>query len=58
MAGNYSAAIWRGYGQERPRWGVYCAASACFYFPRRYGRAAAESMARAMNARAANPIPA
>lgn len=57
MAGNYSAAIWRGYGAERPRWAVYCAASACFYFPRRYGRAAAESMARTMNARS-DPTPA
>lgn len=58
MAGNYSAAIWRGYGQERARWAVHCAATGCYYFPRRYGRAAAETMARTMNARAANPIPA
>lgn len=55
MAGNYSAAIWRGYGAERPRWAVHCADTGCYYFPRRYGRAAAESMARTMNARAGTP---
>lgn len=46
---NYSAAIWRGYGSARDRWAVYCAASRCFYFPARYGRKAAETMAGRMN---------
>ncbi len=56
MAGrNYSAAIWRGYGQERDRWAVHCAASGCFYFPARYGRRAAESMAARMNRKAPTP---
>ena len=49
MAGNYSAAIWRGYGADRDRWAVYCSASRTFYFPARYGRREAESMAIRMN---------
>lgn len=48
-AGNYSAAIWPGNGVERSRWAVLCRASACYYFPARYGRKAAETMAARMN---------
>lgn len=49
MSNNYSAAVWRGYGQERDRWAVHCQQSGCYYFPARYGREAAERMAAQMN---------
>lgn len=48
---NYEAAIWRGYGNERPRWAVFCKATHVFYFPDRYGRKAAEKLARQMEER-------
>lgn len=46
---NYEAAIYRGHGAYRDRWAVYCKATSVFYFPARYGRKAAESMAARMN---------
>ena len=44
----YSTAQYRD-SNGRARWAVYCAASRVWYFPNRYGRAAAERMAARLN---------
>ncbi len=49
---NYDAGIYPGNGSDRARWAVACKDSGVWYFPTRYGRKAAESMAARMNARA------
>lgn len=51
MTQNYSAAMWNGYGDERPRWAVHCRDTGTYYFPQRYGKREAERMARRMNNR-------
>jgi hypothetical protein len=51
MTRNYSAAIWNGYGNERSRWAVHCAATGVYYFPKRYGKREAERLAHRMNER-------
>ena len=45
---NYRAAQYRS-NEGRTRWAVYCRASRTWIFPERYGRAAAESLARSLN---------
>jgi hypothetical protein len=46
--GNYSVGTYRDGGRSRVA--VYCASSGVWYFPKRYGRRAAERMARELNA--------
>lgn len=45
----YSVGTWRGYGAERPRLAVFCSETGVAYFPKRYGRKAAERLAVRMN---------
>jgi hypothetical protein len=45
---NYSSSQYHAGG--RSRWAVYCASSRVWYFPKRYGRKAAERYAAEMNA--------
>lgn len=47
----YSAAIWNGYGNERPRWAVHCSITGVYYFPQRYGKREAIRLAHRMNLR-------
>lgn len=49
MMARYDAAIWPGNDGERPRWAVACYPTGVWYFPRRYGRQAAESLARQLS---------
>ena len=51
MTNNYTAAIWNGYGEERPRWAAHCAATGVYYFPARYGKREAERLANRLNKR-------
>lgn len=45
----YDAAIYPGNGGERPRWAVAAYPAAVWYFPRRYGEAAARKLADELN---------
>lgn len=46
---NYSAGIYQGYGNERDRWAVFCAITHSWIFPSRYGKKAAEALAKRLN---------
>ena len=45
----YSAQQYRDTDSGRYRWAVLCSVTSCWYFPKQYGKAAAEAMAARMN---------
>lgn len=48
MQARYEAAVWPGNDGERARWAVAAHPTGVWYFPRSYGRKAAERMAERM----------
>ena len=46
---NYEAALYYNQDTNRNQWAVFCCTTHCWYFAKRYGKAAATKLAEKMN---------